>query len=309
MAGWLRLLAAVGAVLLGAGAWLLWFFFRHPLAFNAARERMVVRLAGYRSETVSTSVGNVRAFVKGNGSCLVFLHGAGDHAGTWAAVAPAFSSRFRVVLVDLPGHGASEPTQGPLPLDVVLRGTREAVVKLCGTGGVLVGNSLGAWLACLLAADEHAAPLGIVLVNGGPIRGEYVGPTLAPASREEARRVMQVLLGPRGKKVPGFVLDDVVRAGKSGAIPRLLAALDSWSGYVWQEEELARLARPVLLLWGAEDGLFPRAYAENLAAHLPRSETRFLDGCGHVPQRQCPQAVAAALGPWLASLTEDRVAR
>lgn len=277
---------------LGAGFFLM---FRHPLAVNAARERLSLRLSGLKRVTVTTSVGKIRGFVGGTGPCVVFLHGAGDQAGTWSRVAPGLSKQFRVVVLDLPGHGASHPATGPLPMDVVFQGSRQALQQLCPEGPVtVVGNSLGAWLACIFAAEEKRVTK-VVLVNGGPIQGHYLGPTLAPKNREQAREVMKVLMGPAGASIPGFILDDVVRAGQAGPIPRLLQALDSWQPYVWQKEELSKVKVPVFLLWGAEDGLFDRAYAEKLLDSLPHAQVQFLANCGHIPQRQCAGAFARGL--------------
>lgn len=295
------LLVVLGLVGIGVGAFLL---FRYPLAVNAAWERLSLRLSGLKPVDVATSVGTIRAFVGGGGPCLVFLHGAGDQAGTWSRVVPGLTGQFRVIALDLPGHGGSQPRSGPLPMDVMFQGTRQAVQQLCPQGPVtVVGNSLGAWLACILAAEEKRVAK-VVLVNGGPIQGHYVGPTLAPKTREEAREVMKVLMGPAGAHVPGFVLDDIVRAAQTGPIARLLHALPTWEAYRWGGEERRRLAVPVLLLWGAEDRLFDRAYAEKLLAFFPHAQAQFLAGCGHIPQRQCPGALAQGLVRFLSEGVE-----
>ncbi len=292
------LLLLVFLLLLGVGV-AFYLVFRYPLAVNAARERVSLRLSGLKPANVATSVGTLRAFVGGGGPCVVFLHGAGDQAGTWSGVVPALVAQYRVVALDLPGHGASAPKGGPLPMDVVLQGTRQALLQLCPEGPVtVVGNSLGAWLSCLLAAEEKRVAK-VVLVNGGPIKGHYLGPTLAPKNREEARAVMETLMGPVGATVPGFVLDDVVRAGQTGPVARLLEALSSWEPYVWEGEALKQLKVPVFLLWGEEDRLFDRAYAQKLLAAFPQAQVQFLAGCGHIPQRQCPGSFSHALARFL----------
>lgn len=296
------LLLLVFLVLLGLGVGA-YSVFRHPLAVNAARERLSLRLSGLKPVDVPTSVGKLRAFVGGSGPCVFFLHGAGDQAGTWSRVVPRLIAQHRVVALDLPGHGASQPKTGPLPMDVVFQGTRQALQQLCPQGPVtVVGNSLGAWLACILAAEEKRV-MQVVLVNGGPIQGHYLGPTLAPKTREQAREVMKVLMGPAGATIPGFVLDDVVRAGQTGPIARLLQGLSSWEGYVWQKEQLSKLTVPVFLLWGADDGLFDQAYAQKLLQAFPHAHVQFLAGCGHIPQRQCPGAFSQGLVRFLSEGT------
>lgn len=304
MASWL-LVTFLGTVACGI-ALLGWAFFRHPLAFNAAWERLRLRASGFHPVTVRTGVGSLRAWVVGEGACLVFLHGAGDQSGTWAFVAPSLTSSFKVVLLDLPGHGASAPKKGALPLPTLVQGTREAVLRLCGSGAVLIGNSLGAWLGSLLAVDQAVKPKALVLVNGGPMRGHYLG---VPKTREAARQMMRVLMGPEGDTIPSFILDDVVRTGEKGPIARLLAALESWEPHLWDEETLRNLALPVLLLWGAEDRLFDRAYAEKLAHTIPKCELRWIPGCGHLPQRQCPRSLLQGLYPWLHQVAGTNAAR
>ncbi|MCX7895784.1 MAG: alpha/beta hydrolase [Thermoanaerobaculum sp.] len=302
MSGWIKALIVLAVLVCAGVVGLLWAFFRHPLAFNAAWERWGLRLQGFHRQLVSTSVGPLVAWVRGTGPTVVFLHGAGDQAGTWSRITPSLAKGYRLVLLDLPGHGGSSPKHGPLPLDVVLAGTRQAVAWVAqGQPVVLVGNSLGAWLACLLAAEPSLPVRGLVLVNGGPIQGHYLGPTLAPATRQQAREVMRVLMGPAGERVPGFVLDDVVRQGRRGPIPRLLAALDSWQPYVWGREKLSDIGVPVGLVWGEADQVFDRSYADQLLRSFPNAQVFFLPRCGHVPQRQCPkpfaEALASALNP------------
>jgi 4,5:9,10-diseco-3-hydroxy-5,9,17-trioxoandrosta-1(10),2-diene-4-oate hydrolase len=52
-------------------------------------------------------------------------------------------------------------------------------------------------------------------------------------------------------------------------------------------------------VWGRQDRLIPLAYAAVLAAEFPRSELKVLDGCGHVPIADCPDAFDRAVVPFL----------
>ncbi|NIQ53268.1 MAG: alpha/beta hydrolase, partial [Gemmatimonadetes bacterium] len=55
--------------------------------------------------------------------------------------------RYRLIVPDLPGHWGSEPSDGPLPMDVMLAGV-DALLDARADGGptIVVGNSLGAWI-------------------------------------------------------------------------------------------------------------------------------------------------------------------
>ena len=58
---------------------------------------------------------------------------------------------------------------------------------------------------------------------------------------------------------------------------------------------------PVLVVWGKQDALIPVAYAAALQAEFPRAELVVLDGCGHVPMADCPEAFDRAVVPFLSA--------
>ena len=65
--------------------------------------------------------------------------------------------------------------------------------------------------------------------------------------------------------------------------------------YLLDEAQLREIAVPVRLIWGRSDRLVPLDYAARMHAALPSAELVVLDGCGHVPQLECPAAFVAAL--------------
>lgn len=301
MRGWvLGLLALTGLVVVMAAiaGWIVW---RHPLAVDARLSRWALARAGFEKRNLQGPNGRLIVWEGGAGPTLVLLHGAGDQAGSWSKVAPALAERLRVVIPDLPGHGGSGPAAGPLTLEMELRGV-EAVLAVF-TGGkpaVLVGNSLGAWVAALVAVDHPSWVSRLVLVDGGPVRGDPHAPSLQPANRAQARRLMETLMGPDGKLIPGFVLDDVVRRARVGPIARLVESADEMKRFLL-DGRLSEVQAPVDLLWGEADGLFPIAYAQRLEAGLPAARLTTIAGCGHVPQRQCPRRFGEALAKILES--------
>ncbi|HEX9798870.1 MAG TPA: alpha/beta hydrolase [Thermoanaerobaculia bacterium] len=268
----------------------------------AAVRRAELLAVGFAPRALGDGGGRVAWLETGDGPPLVFLHGAGDQAATWHAVAPAFTASYRVVLVDLPGHGASEPLAAEvLPMATVVAGAER--VLLAATGGppaIVVGNSMGAWIATLLAHRHPARVARLVLVSGGALPGDPGAPSLVPATREQAAYLMSKLRDPASPPLPEWILDDIVRRTPSGATTRMMRDLPGLVGHLLVGR-LGEVSTPVDLLWGESDQLMTLAYAERMASQLPSARLTRIARCGHVPQVECPERFRAALADLLAA--------
>lgn len=290
---------ALGAILTAAPSALAREEAPGPLALAASAARQALADAGF--ERIETEVEGRRlvAFRGGSGPPLVLLHGAGQQAGAWVAVAPGLAADYTVHVLDLPGHGESEPLEGPLPMATIVAGL-EGYVEGLPEPAVLVGNSMGAWLATLEAHRHPDRVSRIVLVNGGALLNiPAEGLTLMPADREAARRVMAALRDPSSPELPDAVLDDIVRRSNSGPIARMMGDSAGLMAHLL-EGRLHEVTVPVDLLWGTSDRLVPVDYAIRMEGQLPRARLTRLDGCGHIPSAECPERFLAALRAVLA---------
>ena len=293
------LLAAAAVLVLVTVALFLWARLR-PLAAYAAAGRRALAKAGLAKSIVPSPAGPQTVFSGGGGPVLVLLHGAGDQAATWSPVAGELLPGRRLVVPDLAGHGASAPQSGEITVESLLAGLSAVLDAAAPREKVtIVGNSLGAWLACLWAKENPERVERLVLVNGGPLKPAAEGITLLPKSRAEARKAVEALRDPGSIRVPDFVLDDVVRQAATGPLARLAATSGGMERFVL-DGRLGELDVPVEIVWGASDRMLPLAYAEGLRNGLPRARLTELPRCGHVPQQECPAAFAAALGKLLA---------
>jgi len=92
---------------------------------------------------------------------VALLHGVMALADTWWRVGPALAARgWRVVAIDLPGHGGAARRNGALDLDALVDGVAE---RLAGPVDLLAGHSLGAIVALGLLARDPAAARAVVL--------------------------------------------------------------------------------------------------------------------------------------------------
>lgn len=257
---------------------------QNPLALFTKAERSALTKAQFQKKQVAAASGNLIYWEKGSGPALVFIHGAGDQAGTWSKIAPSFSDKYRVIIPDLQGHGESDPKSGPISIGDEAKGLETLLTDLKVSKPILVGNSMGAWVSLLYAYQHPDDVSRIIIINGGPYRvnGTY---NLKPADREEARKVMGALQDPGSPQIPDFVLDDIVRRSHSGPIGRLTqVSQDQFT----LDDKLSTLKTPVDILWGQADRMMGTQYADRLMKDLPAARLTPLPRCGHIPQRECP---------------------
>jgi len=231
---------------------------------------------------------------------MVLLHGAGDQAGTWARMVPPLVEDYRVVIPDLPGHWKSDPKSGPLAIGQIYGGLEAVMATTCaGEPAILVGNSMGAWISMLYAVEHPDRVERLVAINGGAIKEENPAVNIYPATREEARETMKGLMGPATPPVPDFVLDDVIRHARVGPAGRMAQTVDGMESYLL-DGRLDAVTVPVELVWGDADGLLTLDYAQRLLDGLPRARLHVVHGCGHIPQRECPDKTLEAIQSALA---------
>ena len=115
---------------------------------------------------MSTRLHVVRA---GTGDPIVFLHGMGTSAATWERGMELLGDRFSVIAPDLLGHGASPVPDDPdeYARDRTLVDLDDIIADL-DVRPVLVGHSLGGYLALAYAATRPDAVHGVVVLNTGP---------------------------------------------------------------------------------------------------------------------------------------------
>ncbi len=298
----LKIVLVLTSLVLVVAAGTGWWVHKNPLRLYEIATRSGLERSGFAEGSIETRVGRQTYFTAGAGPTLVLLHGAGDQAGAWYRVAPGLADRYRVVVLDLAGHGDSDPGEGPLAMTAVVHGLEDVLADegVAPAPVILVGNSMGAWMS-LLYAEEHPERVErVVAVNGGSIVGEPAGVTLTPANREEARKLMAALRDPSSPPLSDALLDDIVRRSREGPIGRLMARADDMGQWL-RDGRLDRVEVPVDLLWGASDGLMTLAYARRLEEGLPRARLTEVPNCGHIPQNECPERFAAALDEVLAS--------
>lgn len=254
-----------------------------------------------RSETRSGA-----AYVAaGTGEPLVLVHGVGLRLEAWAAQIDALSAAYRVIALDMPGHGESAPLPETARLPEFVAWLARVLDDLGLDRVNLAGHSMGALIAGGMAA-EHPDRLDRVALVCGVHRRTPEAAAAVAARAEALRRGDRDSSGPlarwfgsdRSTPAYGLVqhwLDTVDGAGYATAYAAF-ATGDGLYADVWPG-----VAQPALFLTGALDANSTPAMARDMAAAAPRGEAVVIEGHGHMVSMTAPDAVNAALRSWLSN--------
>jgi pimeloyl-ACP methyl ester carboxylesterase len=245
---------------------------------------------------------------------VLFVHGLGAQWRVWAQNLPVIAARRRAVAIDLPGFGSSEDGRGPISI----RGYAEVLDRFCDRLGldrvVVVGNSMGGFVAAELALSAPSRVSGLVLVDA-------VGmvPTRLEVSRTMPFLLSSILLGTRigaaARRIaarPGLrrvALRQAVRdpaalpadltywallAAPGASTRDALRASFSYLTHDWGER-LRAITCPAMIMWGDDDSLIPVRHAAEYARRVPGARVVRFPHTGHLPMVEQPELFDEAL--------------
>jgi pimeloyl-ACP methyl ester carboxylesterase len=252
---------------------------------------------------------------EGSGPVLVLIHGLTASLFDWDAWAERLRGRFRVIRLDLPGHGLTGPDpQGrygwPAMADLVVRLLDRLGVDRAG----VAGNSLGGAVAWQLAArhPDRVDRLILVAPVGYPIGGEMpfvlrllANPVAGPLALRLTYRGafadrVRATYGDPARFDPALAdrqFELFRRAGNRGA----LAAMLGRGGPIPDPRPLlAGIRAPTLVMWGTADRIAPPGQAERFAQDIRGAAVARIGGAGHAPMIEAPDESAAAALAFLA---------
>lgn len=281
------------------------FAYARPLTVMEASGELLLRLRGVRSASLQAGPYRLRYFEAGSGSPLVLVHGLGSNALVeWSRLLPSLARRYHVYAPDLPGFGRSER---PAAADYGIPMQVEALRAFMQAAGVprarVVGISMGGWIVARLAGEHPELVERLVVVAPAGMRPRDDAPipvdVLFPQDEAGVRRLIAAVRH-KPPATPGFVARDIAERKKRDEwiVRRTLESMRP--GRDWLDGTLGRAGMPVLVVWGRQDALIPVAYAEPLRAEFANAELELLDGCGHVPMADCPEAFDRVLEAFLA---------
>ena len=217
----------------------------------------------------------------GTGSPVVLLHGPGEHAIKWLEVIPKLVGSHRVIAPDLPGHGESVVTGGPLTSERVLQWLDELIGQTCSSPPVLVGQVVGGAIAMRHVIRQGRPVSRLVLVDTlglAPFQPapEFAGALHAFFAEQNDRTFTDLwrqcaydldgLRDRMGGLWPAFASYTLERVRSPEVQAAQQVLLEQFGFAPIPPDEVARIAVPTSLVWGRHDLATSVAVAEAASA-------------------------------------------
>lgn len=245
----------------------------------------------------------------GKAPVVLLVHGTGAATHSWRDVAPLLAPHFRVIAMDLPGHGFTDkPGLRRLSLPAMARSLGQLLDQLDAAPAIAVGHSAGAAILVRMIVDRLIEPSTLISLNGAflPFKG-FAGTVFRPAARLMAFNPLVPRLFARRARDPA-VLGRLVGNTGSKLDARgveLYGRLASDHRHVagalgmmaeWDLEPIARdlqhLPCELLLVVGAHDRTVPPSNAARVSELVPKSRLVTLERLGHLAHEEAPERVA-----------------
>ena len=252
-----------------------------------------------------------------NGRAIVLIHGSNASLQTWEPWVRRLGSAYRIISLDLPGHGMTGRNPAgiydyPVFVDVV----DKVMGKLGITRAVIGGNSMGGGVSWMFALAHPEKTDAVILVDaaGAPQWQAREVPIGFKIARMPVLRNLAQIITPRSMlesslrtsvSKSGIINDAMIDRywellrypGNREATLKRFALVHN--NHPATPAQLAKIKVPVLILWGEEDNLIPVASARWFANALPGSHLIVYPGVGHIPMEEVPESSAVAVTEFL----------
>lgn len=231
------------------------------------------------------------------GPALLCLHGAGGSHRHWGAFLTGLSDIARVYAVDLPGHGRSAPP-GRSSIDDYVDFTIALLDALGLERAILAGHSMGGAIALSAAAAHPGRVSGLILVSTSA-RLRVLPALISGLERDPDAAIAQLVAMLYAAEAPAELR--ATGAAELRACDPLVTRDDfiACDGFDIRPR-LPAIQAPALVIAGSEDRLVPPKLSDELVRGLPSATLAGIDGVGHMPMVERPQAAVAAARAWLA---------
>lgn len=291
---------------------------------NVPREALVQKYGQAPSTFVTLPSGATAHYRdQGNpaGPALVLVHGSNASLHTWEPWVKLLGDQFRVISVDVQGHGLTIPRPGEdFSTESMARFVDEFTTAIGVERFAIAGNSMGGDIAGRVTMQFPARVTHLILVDSGGVISPNMPPPPAffylvrtPGLRELLRLIpgrpvaeatLKASFANQALVTPEMIdrYWELNRSAENRAATRIRFS----HGIEWYQaedkffrENMPKIAVPTLILWGRQDKLLPVEAADIFKAAIPNAQLIVYDDGGHILQEDKAEQSAADVRAFL----------
>lgn len=271
-----------------------------------------------------------------DGPTIVALHGSYSSLHTWDGWVDQLGDEFRIVRLDMPGHGLTGPRQGRQTVGAIVETVAQFCEELDLYDVVMAGNSLGGGISWRVAIYHPELVSRLVLINSGGatllsrlsdnlvsfgtnLIPRYITPRLivrlllldaysdnSKVTDDLVRRYHDLILRRGNRKALVEIAanymedhyDEDMQDVVDPGVPTLPSMHDP-SPKNWDDYEMADIEQPALFQWGCDDEWLPVSFGMELADQVKNSTFLTYERVGHVAMEEAPRRTAADAAAYL----------
>lgn len=244
---------------------------------------------------------------KTEGTTFLLIHGVAGSSIQWREVMEQLETKYRVIALDLPGHGISTG-RGGRSVESYLKAVRSFTTALSLPPAILCGYSLGGAIAMEygLKYPEDVLALGLIS-SGARLK---VAPLFLETCLEKDMEKLQILLAKYAFS-PAVSLIQIQKWYKKWGLPSSeviygdFLACNSFD----RIDDVEAIKTPALVVCGDEDRMTPVKYSEFLSSKIKNSSLHIIPGGGHMLMVEKPGELSAALAQYAEFLMKEEFPR
>jgi pimeloyl-ACP methyl ester carboxylesterase len=232
----------------------------------------------------------------GSGPAIIFVHGWTCDESSWQGQVPAFSKQYRVITLDLPGHGKSDlPKNGTFSMQLFARAVEAVRAEAKVDRAVFVGHSMGTPVIRTYATMYPSHVAGLVLVDGlvqvaGSQPGFTPPPMIGTEGLKARENMVRGMFGPATTpELQQHILKMMLGTKEATAAGAMTATWDQ----SWVKND--PITVPVLGVYAAR----PLASREAITRIFPKVEYHEIPGSAHFLMMEKPDEFNQLLSAFL----------
>jgi len=256
-----------------------------------------------KMKTIKFHKHNIFYTDQGKGKVIVFLHGFTESSKIWKKFSAELSKKFRIICIDLPGHGKSDCIDGVHSMELMAEVVHSLLKKVKVSQCLMVGHSMGGYVTLVFSGKYPKMLKGFVLFHSHCYADSHEDQvnrdrTIGIVNQDKFSFISQFIPGlfpPEVHEKFAKEIKKLVKAGGKMPGDGIIAALEGMKIRKDQTDLLKTTKLPVLFILGLKDAKAPIQQLWDMVSLPAVSRILLLRDCGHMGYMETPEETLGAI--------------